>query len=152
MQYQIPLLGIECWVYRNFSMPVRQKSIECWVLNVGYTVIFPMPSQAKKYECWVLGIEYLVLGIEQFTVIFQYPVSQKYRKYKFFFQYPIPKIQGPTENPALRFLVGTFLCPPKQVFFKENFPIFCMNFFDGTNPGGYSGHKKSVFSKICTWV
>ena len=62
------MLGIECWVYRNFSMPVRQKSIECWVLgiesfecwvlNVGYTVIFPMPSQAKKYECWVLGIEY----------------------------------------------------------------------------------------------
>ena len=62
------LMGIECWVYRNFSMPVRQKSIECWVLgiesfecwvlNVGYTVIFPMPSQAKKYECWVLGIGY----------------------------------------------------------------------------------------------
>ena len=32
--------------------------IECWVLDVGYTVIFPMPSQAKKYECWVLGIGY----------------------------------------------------------------------------------------------
>ena len=56
----------ECWVlnvgyvYRNFSMPVRQKSIECWVLgiesfecwvfNVGYAVIFPIPSQAKKYK------------------------------------------------------------------------------------------------------
>ena len=97
------VLGIECWVYRNFSMPVRQKSIEClvlgiesfecWVLNVGYTIIFPMPSQAKKYECWVLGIGHWVLGIEQFTVIFQYPVSQKHRMYQFFSNTQWPKFK-----------------------------------------------------------
>jgi len=99
-------------------MPVRQKSIECWVLgiesfeywvlNVGYTVIFPMPSQAKKYEYWVLGIGHWVLGIEQFTMIFQYPVSQKHRMFQFFSntQYPIPKIRGPTGKTALWLLVG----------------------------------------------
>jgi hypothetical protein len=84
------LLSVGYWVL----------GIECWALNVGYTVIFPMPSQAKKYECWVLGIGYWVLSvgysIEQFTVIFQYPVSQKHREYKFFSntQYPIPNTQN----------------------------------------------------------
>ena len=60
-------------------MPVRQKSIEYWVLNVGYTVIFPMPSQAKKYERWVLGIESFecwVLNIG-YTVIFPMPGQAK---------------------------------------------------------------------------
>ena len=83
------LLSVGYWVL----------GIECWVLNVGYTVIFPMPSQAKKYECWVLGIGYLVLGIEQFTVIFQYPVSQKHRMYQFF---PIPNTQNSrTDRPLI---------------------------------------------------
>ena len=41
------VLSVGYWVLSHLS----------WVLNIGYTVIFPMPSQAKKYECWVLGIE-----------------------------------------------------------------------------------------------
>ena len=84
------LLSVGYWVL----------GIECWVLNVGYTVIFPMPSQAKKYECWVLGIGYSVLGIEQFTVIFQYPVSQKHREYKFFSNTQYPKFEDrPRKQP-----------------------------------------------------
>ena len=92
------VLSVGYWVLSHLS----------WVLNIGYTVIFPMPSQAKKYKCWVLGIGYWVLGIGQFTVLFQYPVSQKHRLYQFFSntQYPIPKIRGPTGKTALWLLVG----------------------------------------------
>ena len=59
------------------------ESFECWVLNVGYAIIFPIPSQSKTPNV---------------PIFFQYPIPNTH--------YPIPKIRGPTGKRALWLLVG----------------------------------------------
>jgi hypothetical protein len=110
------VLSIGYWtIYRNFSMPSQTKilrigfgywvlGIECWL----YLNFFQYQPRQKEYDCWVLGIGYWVLSVGYWTIYrdFSIPSQPKTPKVQIFFQYPIPKIQGPTGNPALWLLVG----------------------------------------------
>ena len=77
--------------------------VKYWLLGIGYWVIWVLGIECQIHrnfsnaqsgkKVWVLGIGYWVLGIEQFTVIFQYQVSQKHRLYQFFSNTQYPKFK-----------------------------------------------------------
>ena len=82
MRYRIP----------NYIMMIYSYDWEKLLLYfiIVYLTTF-FNHQVKKYEG-------RVLGIEQFTMIFQYPVSQKHREYKFFSNTQYPKFEDRPEK------------------------------------------------------
>ena len=113
------VLGIGYWVL-GIGYWVLVLGIGYWVLGIGYWVL-GIGYWVLGIGYWVLGIGYWVLSVGHWTIYRDFPVpsQSKTPTVPIFFQYPIPKIQGPTGKTVLWLLVGIVYDCMEKLFFSN---------------------------------